>query len=304
MALSERVFSSLGVEQPDELTIEQKEMLLGYVLVIPSLLLIGTIIAYPLVYNAYLSFTEVPLNPALSAEWVGLENYRSLLNSANFWEAFRTTILFTFFSDLIALVIGLGAALVLNRDFRGRRLVRGLVLLPFITPVIAVTFTWRWIFAPVYGAYSLVYTTLMGVSTAPDLLGQSGTAVWVVILYSSWRYYPFAFLMLIARLQAIPEEMYEAARIDGAGRLAQFRAITFPEIKYLLGTVFLLRWVWNFNTYADVWLVSTNVQTLPVFTYQTAFATFEQGMASAISMILFVFLMVFVFLYVSVVLEW
>ncbi|WP_313692384.1 carbohydrate ABC transporter permease [Halorarum halobium] len=286
------------------MTIEEKEKFLGYALILPSILLVGIVIIYPLVFNAYLSFTEVPLNPAESPTWVGLSNYDSLLQSSQFWDSFKTTIIFTFFSDLFALLIGLAAGLLLRRQFRGRRFVRGLVLLPFITPVIAVTFTWQWMFEPVYGVFTMLYTTLTGASTAPDILGQSDTAVWVVILYSSWRYYPFAFLMLIARLQAIPGEMYEAAKIDGASRFSQFKDITFPEIKYILGTIFILRWVWNFNTYADVWLVSSEVTTLPIFTYQTAFSTFEQGMASAISMILFVFLMIFVFVYVSVVIEW
>lgn len=304
MAISNQIFQRVGIERPQDLTIEQKEMLLGYGLIIPSVLLIGFVIIFPLMFNAYLSFTEVPLNPAEPAKWIGLENYQTLFESAKFWDSFWKTILFTLFSDFFALLLGLWAALVLNREFRGRRWIRGVVLLPFITPIIAVTFTWRWIFEPVFGAYSLVYTAIMGTSTAPDLLGQSGTALWVVIVYASWRYYPFAFLMLIARLQAIPQEMYEAAKIDGAGRLAQFRSITLPEIKYMLGTVFLLRWIWNFNTYAEVWLVTHNVNTLPIFTYQTAFATFEQGRASAIAMILFGFLILFVFMYVAVVLEW
>jgi multiple sugar transport system permease protein len=304
MSTRDRVASLLG-RGDDSRTLEQKEQLLGYALVVPSVLLVLLIIVYPLLYNIYLSFSEVPLAPGEAATFVGLDHYRQLLADDAFWDALVNTVVFTLFSDVLATLGGLAAALLLNRAFRGRRLVRGLMLLPYVAPIIAVAFAWRWMFDPLFGVVPYLLGDVLGLYQGTlDLLGNSATAIWMVILFDAWRYFPFAFLMLIARVQAIPEEMYEAARIDGAGRLAQFKDITLPELKYILATVFLLRWIWNFNKFADVWLLTREVTTLPIFTYQTAFANFELGLGAAISMVLFVFLMGFVLLYLNTVLEW
>ncbi|MFC7157306.1 carbohydrate ABC transporter permease [Halomarina halobia] len=286
-------------------TIEQKEAILGYLLVAPAILLVGAVILYPVAYNVYLSFTRVPISPAESPTWVGFQHYRTLLSSDAFWRALTNTIVFTFFSDVFATAGGLGVALLFNRAFRGRRLVRGLMLLPYVAPLIAVAYIWQWLLDPLYGLVPYVLGDVLGLGIGQlDVLNDAGTALWAVIAFDAWRYFPFAFLMIIARLQAIPADMYEAAKIDGAGRVARFKDITLPELKYVLGTVFLLRWIWNFNKFADIWLLTREVQTLPIYAYQTAFANYNQGQAAAIAMVLFLALMGFVLLYVTWILEW
>lgn len=288
----------------DDLTIKQKERLLGYVLIIPSVVLVTAAILYPLVYNIYLSFTEVPLHPDESPIWVGLENYATMLTDDRFWTAFQNTIIFTLFSSIIATAVGLGVALLFRREFKGRRVVRGVVLLPYVLPIIAAAFVWRFMLNPIYGVvpYSVQVTGIYRGEL--DLLGEPSIAIWTVILVDSWRVFPFAFLLLMARVQSIPPDMYEAAKLDGAGRFARFKDITLPELKYVLATVFLLRWIWNFNAFADVWLLTRDVPTLPIYTYLTAFSSFDQGLAAAISMLLFVFLIGFVSLYVAWFAEW
>jgi len=289
----------------EKLTLQQKEALLGYALIGPAILLVAAVILYPVVYNVYLSFTEVPLSPDQSPVWVGIQHYETLLTSSAFWGALWTTVLFTFFSDTLATLGGLAAALLFNRTFRGRRLARGLMLLPYVAPLIAVAYVWQWVLDPLYGVVPWLFSDVLNLySEQIDLLNNQLTAIWMVIAFDAWRYFPFAFLMLIARVQSIPKDMYEAARIDGAGKLAQFKDITLPELKYVLATVFLLRWIWNFNKFADIWLLTRNVRTLPIYAYQTAFASYEMGQAASISMILFVALMGFVLVYVGTVLEW
>lgn len=289
----------------EELTLKQKEALLGYALIIPALLLVAVVIVYPVVYNVYLSFTEVPLAPDESPVWIGIEHYQTLLSSPDFWDALKNTIVFTFFSDLFATVGGLAAALLFNRKFRGRRIARGLMLLPYVAPLIAVAYIWQWLLDPLYGVIPWFFSDIVHLYDGNvDLLNNGKTALAMVIAFDTWRYFPFAFLMLIARVQSIPQDMYEAAKIDGASKLAQFKDITLPELKYVLATVFLLRWIWNFNKFADIWLLTRQVQTLPIYAYQTAFANYNMGQAAAISMILFVALMGFVLVYVSNVLEW
>lgn len=286
------------------LNIEEKEILLGYALLIPSGLLIMTLVLWPLLYNVYLSFTEVPLDPALTAEIVGLDHYQETLSDDQFWAALKESVVYTAFSSFFATAIGLGVALLLRRSFRGERLVRAVTLLPYIMPVIAAAFVWRWMAHPTYGAIPDTLANLGLVSSDTDLIRNPSTAMPALIVFDTWRYYPFAFLMIIARVRSIPTEMYEAAKIDGAGAFARFKDITLPELKFVLAAVVLLRVIWNFNAFTQVWLFTPAVEVLPVYTFLTAFQQFDLGQGAAISVILLLFQMTFVFIYVRWALEW
>lgn len=288
MSVSTRLLSAIGGDRYFGNPRDRREVLLGYLLILPTIVLIGAVIIYPLGYNIYLSFTEVPLNPNKSPEWIGLENYISLLSGGRFLGAVGTTIIYTVGSTIISTIIGLGIALLFDRKFRGRRFIRGLILLPHITPIIALAFVWQFMLSPLWGIVPDILTNL-GLYTADvGLLAKSGTALPVVILFSAWRNVPFAFLLIVARLQAIPESMYEAAQIDGAGVIAQFKDITLPELKGVIAIVIMLRFIWQFNAFTPVWLLTRQVLTLPVFAYQSAFANFDQGLAAAISILLLV----------------
>jgi multiple sugar transport system permease protein len=168
------------------------------------------------------------------------------------------------------------------------------VLLPHVTPIIAVAFVWQFMLSPLWGTIPNLLADWGLYGTRVGLLDQASTALPTVIVFAAWRNFPFAFLLFVARLQAIPESMYEAARIDGAGALAQFKDITLPELKGTIAIVVLLRFIWEFNTFAEVWLLTQQVLTLPIFAYQTAFANFEQGLGAAISLLLFVIQALFV----------
>jgi multiple sugar transport system permease protein len=126
----------------------------------------------------------------------------------------------------------------------------------------------------------------------------------MVILFDIWRYFPYAFLMILARLQSIPKTLYEAAEVDGAGSWAKFRHITMPELSFVLGSIVVLRWIWNFTKFDDVWLLSRNVVTVTVYAYLRAFQSFDLGQAAAISSLLALGLIASVSLYVKKVLRW
>jgi len=287
-----------------EYTIKQKEMLLGYGLILPSVLLVAASLIYPVAYNVYLSFTNVPLDPTQSPEWVGLANYEALLTDPEFWEAAQNTLVFTFFSDVGATALGLGVALLFRNSFRGDGVMRGLVLLPYIAPLIAIAFTWRWLLQPTYGLIPHLLQTVLGVYPEGTNIRQT---IEMVILFDTWRYFPFAFLLILARVRSIPTELYEAAKIDGAGRLARFKDITLPELKFVLAAVFLLRWIWNFNVFSDVWLfVGNNVPILGTFVYVRGFNTIppHQGFAAAVANLMVVALLALVIVYVRYVLDW
>jgi multiple sugar transport system permease protein len=283
-------------------TIEQKEALLGVALVLPSLLLVATVIVYPLLFNVYLSLHRVPLQGA--PIWNAGTNFQWLLSNGEFWSSLWLTISFTLIAAVLSTVGGLAVTLLFRRAFPGRRLVRGLVLLPYVMPIVAIAFAWRWMFNPIYGVVPFVLGNLGFTELAQlSLLKSSKTALWTISLFEGWRYFPFAFLLIFARAQAIPNDVYEAAKIDGASKFAQFKDITLPELKYIVLTVLLLQIIWNFNRFADVWLISQEFEVLSVFTYETAFTTFRLGQAAAISVVLFLFLVVFVLLYVGVLME-
>lgn len=294
MSVGTRLAAATGLDGYFESPARRRETLLGIGLILPAVLLISAVILYPIAYNLYLSFTNVPLNPDRAPVWVGLENYLGLLRSSRFWSAFWTTLVFTVGSTVVSTLAGLAVAILFNREFRGRRLARGLVLLPHVTPIIAVAFVWQFMLSPLWGAIPNMLADFGLYTSNTGLLDQSSTALPMVIIFSAWRNFPFAFLLFVARLQAIPESMYEAARIDGASGLAQFKDITLPELKGTIAIVVLLRFIWEFNAFAQVWLLTRQVLTLPIFAYQTAFANFEQGTGAAISLLLFVIQAMFV----------
>lgn len=287
-----------------EYTIKEKEMLLGYGLILPSVLLVAASLVYPVAYNVYLSFTEIPVDPTQSPVWVGLANYESLLSDPAFWEAAQNTLVFTFFSDIGATALGLGVALLFRNRFRGDGLMRGLVLLPYIAPLIAVAFTWRWLLHPTFGIVPHLLRDVLSVYPQGANIRQT---IEMVILFDTWRYFPFAFLLILARVRSIPNELYEAAKIDGAGRFARFKDITLPELKFVLAAVFLLRWIWNFNVFSDVWLfVGNNVPILGTFVYVKGFNTIppNQGFAAAVANLMVIALLALVIVYVKYVLDW
>ena len=287
-----------------ELTIKQKEMLLGYALILPSVLLVAASLIYPVAYNIYLSFTEVPLDPTQAPEWVGLANYEALLTDPEFWVAVQNTFVFTLFSDIGATVLGVGVALLFRNKFRGDGIMRGLVLLPYIAPLIAIAFTWRWLLQPTYGLVPHLLVDVLGIYPADQNLRET---LGMVILFDTWRYFPFTFLLVLARVRSIPSELYEAAKIDGAGRLARFKDITLPELKFVIAAVFLLRWIWNFNVFSDVWLfVGNNVPILGTFVYVRGFNTIppNQGFAAAVANLMVIGLLVMVIAYVRYFLDW
>lgn len=280
------------------------EAMFGWKLVFPSLFILGTLIIYPIIYNLYLSFFEVHLSrPNV---FVGLANYLHLLTDQEFYSSLWTTILFVVGTTLGTTLMGIGVASVMNRTFPFRGVVRGLILLPYIAPVISVVFSWQFIFDPVNGYYNyLVVEVFQLTSERINLIGTPGYALLIVIIFDIWKNFPFAYLMILSRYQAIDRNLYEAASLDGANMWQQFYYITLPELRFVVGAIILLRLIWNMNKFDEIFLLAPTVKTLPVYAYYTAFTgNIEQGMAAAISVIQFGLLLVLIFYYVKKVLKW
>jgi multiple sugar transport system permease protein len=199
------------------------------------------------------------------------------------------------------------AALLLNRAFRARGLARAVFLFPYVAPIVSVAFVWRWILDPrPSGVLNDILMGLNLIDLPKAYLAQRGLALALVTVFTAWRYFPFAMLMILARLQALDKTLYEAADVDGANDLAKFWYVTLPELRYVLGAIFVLRLIWTFNKFDDIWLLTgggfgTNV--LPVLTYQFSFRLNDFGKGAASAMILLVILVVFLVIYVTTVMR-
>jgi multiple sugar transport system permease protein len=196
---------------------------------------------------------------------------------------------------------------LLNRPFRARGLARAIFLFPYVAPIVSVAFVWRWILDPrPSGVLNDVLMKLGLIQLPKAYLATRGLALLLVIVFEAWRYFPFAMLMILARLQAVDQTLYEAADVDGANTWQKFCYVTLPELRYVLGAVFLLRLIWTFNKFDDIFLLTgggfgTNV--LPVLTYQFSFKSFDFGKGAANAMILLAILVVFLVVYVGTVMR-
>jgi multiple sugar transport system permease protein len=283
---------------------QQRESILGWALILPAVVIILSLILYPIIYNIYLSFFDVNLEGGNT--YIGLDNYSNVVFDPTFWNAVFTTVLYVAFTTIGTTLVGLIVALAMNKEFPLRGLVRSLILLPYVAPVISVVFAWKFIFDPVNGIFmDITYEKLGIFSERFNLIGTPEYAVWVAILFSIWKGFPFAYLMILSRLQAIDATLYEAADIDGANGWEKFKSITFPEVYFVVGAIVLLRIIWNFNKFEDIFLLTKNVKVLSVYTYFKAFTgAMEMGQGSALALIQFLLLIGFILFYVKRVLKW
>jgi multiple sugar transport system permease protein len=217
-----------------------------------------------------------------------------------------TTVIYVFFTTVGTTLFGLIVALAMNQKFPLRGLVRSLVLFPYVAPVISVVFAWQFIFDPVNGIVMDVLVERLGIfSERVNLIGSPSSAVWIAIIFSIWKNFPFSYLMILSRLQGIDKNLFEAAEVDGASGWEKFRFITLLEIYFVTGSIILLRVIWNFNKFEEIYLLTTNVKVLSIYTYFKAFVgTMDMGQGAALALIQFLLLIGFILIYVKKVLKW
>ena len=267
---------------------------LGVILLLPSALTFLVLLVFPLSYGIYTSFLQRHvLDP--EGVWVGLANYVWLFGNAEFWQSLAISTLWAGTTVGLQIVLGTAVALILHQPFKGRSLVRGLVLFPYMMPVVSVILIWMLLYNALYGVlnYLLVQTGLIAAPIA--WLSQPGSAFWSVVFVGVWKYFPFVVVIVLARLQVIPQDLYEAARIDGAGAIARFVDITLHQIKDVLLVVALLRTIYMFNNFEIAFLLTGGgplraTMTLPILVYEQAFGLYEMGRGSAIAVVMFLIL--------------
>jgi multiple sugar transport system permease protein len=283
------------------LSLPRQYALIGMLLIAPTLLVFALVIAYPLIYAVYLSFFSI-YTPTLKGDWTGLENYRVMLTSTEFWRALSTTILWTLGTLTLQVVFGVAMALLLNLNFYFRSLARSLVLFPYFVSTVVAVLVWRWMFNDVYGILNRALI-VSGLSDVPlDWLGSMPNAMISVILVGAWKYFPFVVIAVLARLQTIPEALYEAARIDGAGAWSRFWDVTLPQLREVLLVIVLLRTIWDFKEFDLIYLLTgggpvTSTETLSLLVYKQAFGMNAMGLASTYAIGIMLVLLVFMVVY-------
>lgn len=292
-------------------SLSAQEARLAWMLILPTALIVFGLVLFPAIFSIWISFHKVgltDLNDVFHARFVGWDNYVKVFNDFAFkFQSLRamgagvTSIIYSFVATIVTVAVGLVAALLLNKPFRGRGLARALFLFPYIAPVVSVAFVWRWILDPrPSGVLNDLLMRLDLIDLPKAYLATQGLAFVLVIAFQAWRYFPFAMLMLLARLQAIDPTLYEAADVDGANAWAKFRYITIPELRYVLGALFLLRLMWTFNKFDDIYLLTGGgfgTKVLPVLTYEFSFKLHDFGRGAATAMILLAILVVFILFY-------
>jgi len=296
--------------------LKRRESRLGMALVLPAVIVVVVLVILPLLWNIALSLQPARLINIRDVKLIGfdasLKNFERVLSDRDFWPVLRTTFVYTIFGSILSILLGLWAALTLRKAFRGRSIVRGLVLFPYVVPVIAAAFVWQVMLNPNFGVAN-VWLERLGFN-AVDFLGTRSYDVAVfgwftfsiplalvtAIMFEAWRYFPFAFLFILAALQSEPKEIEEAALVDGATISQRFWYLTLPALKPVLSVLFLLRFIWTFNKFDDIFLLTgggagTEVITVKIVDWLLGRA--NVGAAAALGLILAAILGVVVGLY-------
>jgi multiple sugar transport system permease protein len=272
-----------------------------FLLIIPVLIVTVLFIFVPVIYAVTLSFfkMETIVSPG---KFVGIGNYREIFSDPLFWNALKNGVIYAISTVALQLIIGIGIALILDQNFKGRNYFRGLAIVPYVIPTVVASFTWLWILDPNVGIVNKVIKGL-GLGTV-TWFETPLTAMFSTVLVSVWIWTPFVTLTFLAGLQGIDQELHEAARVDGATWTQRFLFITLPLLKPILVIIVLLRTIWMFNKFDIIWLLTQGgplhaTEHLPVLAYLRAFRMFEVGNGAGIATVSFLLLIVLIFIYLK-----
>jgi multiple sugar transport system permease protein len=274
------------------LTLPQRERRQAWVLLAPMLLMMLLLTAWPLARTLWLSFTDAALvGDGVTPAWVGADNFFNALTDPDFQAALGRTLYFTVISVAFEGVIGVLVALLLNQKFHGRNVLRVLVILPWALPTIVNATMWRLNFNPDYGSINALLTQLGVIDHYRSWLGDPASALNAVMLADIWKNYPLITLLTLAALQSIPDDLYEAARLDGASAWRRFRAITLPAILAPLAVALVLRTIDAFKVFDIIYVMTRggpmdSTKTLSFFVYQESFSYLRAGSGAAYAVLM------------------
>lgn len=272
---------------------------LPYLLVLPIILYEGVMVIVPILQGVYASFTSLELASSKPNVWVGFANYERMLADPEFWDVLLTTVKFTGLVIFVALGAGLLTALLFNRPFRGRGVARAMLMMPWAFPEVPVTMIFIWILNPQFGVVNVLARMIPGVTQNPQWLQVPELALGWVVLIASWKAFPFYSLVILAALQGVSQELYEAAKVDGANVFQLFTNITMPGIRSTLELLVVLASIFSFKQFSIVFLMTGGgpftgagagtTETIVMRVYNAAFRFYDYSYAAAIGVAGFIF---------------
>jgi len=283
-----------------------KETVVAWGMVLPAVLVISVIAFFPLFKTFYDSFFEFGLRPDIEKKFVGLKNYIDLFHDERFLAALKTTVIFTVVSVALETVFGLLIAVIVNQPFKFRGVVRAAMLIPWAIPTAISSQMWKWMFNDQGGIMTKFLEKLNIIEPGFPILGSPNTALWAIIAVDVWKTTPFMALLILAGLQLIPEELYEAARIDGANLLQRFTKITLPMLSSTIAVALIFRTLDALRVFDVVFIMtrgSVGTETLAVYNrvllMDRAFTGAWFGYGSALSVIIFLLISIFAIIYIK-----
>ena len=267
-----------------------------YYFLAPALIVLAVIILVPIASNLLMSVQKVRLLKGGGGEFVGFANYAKLFGNVTFQSSVGSSFRFTFISLPIAFILGLAMALVFNEIRKYRPIFTGFLLIPWAIAPVVTGFMWRWLFHDNFGLVNHFLKTIGLIDTNIPWLAQPDTAMAAVVVANVWRFMPYITIMLLAGLQGISTELYEAAHVDGASMTKRFWYVTLPQLRHVIAVVFLFATIWMVNDFALIFIMTEggpaqSTQVMPITVYRYAFEHLRLGRGAAAAMILLVFLL-------------
>ncbi|WP_320128825.1 sugar ABC transporter permease [uncultured Sphaerochaeta sp.] len=280
-------------------SLEARDNRVGKLFLVPAISVLVIIVAYPVIYSFIMSFFRWrPIDP--NRPFVGLKNYIRVMSDERFFLSIRNTFIYALVGAFFKVMIGLGLALMMNRNFKGRGIARTLLMLPWVLPVTASVTIWNWMFDGMYGIINVMLMRMGLIDTYINFLGQKGVALACVLIVGIWMGYPQMMMMQLAGLQSIPLEMYEAAKVEGANSFQVFFRITLPSLAGILQMAIILSIIWTFNSFNVIWLMTrggSSTHTMNTLAYEFSFVNMRYDLGAALSVTILIFLAVFLFIH-------
>lgn len=282
--------------------LQRRQARLAWFFLAPTLLLLLAVGLWPLLQTIYLSFTDGFTGSREPPRWIAFGNYTELARDPAFWRAVWNTVLFTAVSVSLEFVLGLGFALLVHSHFKGRGLMRAAMLIPWALPTVVAAQMWRWMFNDVFGVVNDLLVNRLGILAEPvAFTGTPGWAMASVILVDVWKTTPFVALLLLAGLQLISGELYEAAEVDGASRRQAFLAVTLPLLKPAILVALIFRTLDALRVFDVIWVMTrgqSGTESVATHTYRNLIEYSRLGYGSALSVMVFLLIALFVAIYV------
>ena len=282
--------------------LKRRQTRVAWLLLLPSLAVVALVALYPLGKTVFQSFTDQEFLALTPTKWVGLQNYRQLWHDTLFRDSIWTTIKFTLITVTFEFALGLAIALVVSSSFKGRGAMRAIMLVPWAIPTVVAAQMWKWMLDDTFGVINDVFVRVHLISHPHAWIAEPSTALGAVCAVDIWKTTPFVALLLLAGLQVIPQDLYEAARVDGANMLQQFWKITLPLLKPAILVTLIFRTLDALRVF-DVFYVffgnRADTQTMAIYAQSTIVGDGHVGYGAAVSVVIFLIIAIFVVIYVT-----